>query len=196
MLWNARPGLHGEQRRRRTQHGNFSRFAGPPRGVNAALRQGHRRQSPQRKRKLISATLISSWATVPRGSASRQYGKAEEHYRKAIAIDGGNATCHSDLGFALTKLGRYEEALEYYRKALSLDSSFTAAHFNLGLACQELGRPDEAVAHYLDVLRLDPNDSKTHNNLGNALMAVGKLDQAIPHFEEASGWPRTSLRRT
>src|SRR5262249_17302263 len=52
--------------------------------------------------------------------------------RRAIELNGDDASAHCNLGVALFNLGRYQEALAAQRRAIALAPDYAAAHNNLG----------------------------------------------------------------
>jgi tetratricopeptide (TPR) repeat protein len=104
---------------------------------------------------------------------------------KAIAINGGAASYHSNLGTILQAQGRLEEAQASYRKALELDPAMPQIYINLGLALQDQGKLGEAIESYRKAIELNLELPEAYSNLGNALQSEGKLDEAILHYKRA-----------
>src|SRR5262245_8877326 len=120
------------------------------------------------------------------------------------------ADAHANLGYALTRLRRFDEAVSALRRALSLDPQHKLAANNLGNALMALNETGEAVAAYRESVRLDPSYAEAHFNLGAALRDWGSLEQAAdsvraalalkPDFAEAHYtlallcWERGELR--
>jgi serine/threonine-protein kinase len=127
-------------------------------------------------------------------------------YRKAIALDPKIATTHSNLGLALSTMGKVDEAIKWHKKAIQLDPKNAPSHYNLGRALQDKGKLEEALACYrkatsLDprflpavdqavdccrkVVQLDPKNAQAYSSLGLALQGKGKLDEAIACYRKA-----------
>ena len=79
----------------------------------------------------------------------------------------------SNLGFAVTKLGRPAEAVPYLRRAVALKPAYAEAHNNLGYALLELGQSEEAIACLREAVRLKADYAEAHANLGMALARAG-----------------------
>jgi tetratricopeptide (TPR) repeat protein len=118
-------------------------------------------------------------------SQARQPEMAIDLIQRAIALNGGVAAYHSNLGSIFQGLGKLDEAVDRYTLALSLDPRLPEIHLNLGLVLQTQGRLDEAIASYRQAVALDPNLAAAHSNLGNGLQALGNLDEAIAHYQTA-----------
>jgi tetratricopeptide (TPR) repeat protein len=86
----------------------------------------------------------------------RQFGKAEELYRRATESDPNYALAFFDLGNVLDELQRLPEAVAAYRRAIALVSNYADAHYNLALAYERLGQPRRALRHWSTYVRLDP----------------------------------------
>lgn len=95
-------------------------------------------------------------------------------------------TLHTNLGTALSSIGKDEEAIEYYRNALVIHSeeiddivddevksdamSISAqASFFLGIVYQELGQPQKSADAYVFANTLDPYHWASLANLGSVL---------------------------
>lgn len=118
-------------------------------------------------------------------SQARQTSLAVDLIQRAIAIDGGVAAYHSNLGSILQALGKLDEAAQEYALGLAIDPRMAEIHLNLGLVLQMKGKLDEAVAEYRRAVALNPTLAAAHSNLGNGLQAQGKFEEAIAHYEMA-----------
>src|SRR5439155_16457386 len=79
--------------------------------------------------------------------------------------DRNNLRAHSNLGIALTSIGRPDEAIAAFQTALQLNPNDSMALFNLGSAFKDQGRLDEAIASYRRALELDPASDTAHSNI-------------------------------
>lgn len=105
--------------------------------------------------------------------------------RRATELLPDDASAHSNLGVALTHLGRLDEALASLRRALNIKPDFAAAHINLGNVLKDLGRLNDAVASYRKALRIEPNQALVHYNLGVCLHGVGQYHDAVASYQRA-----------
>jgi tetratricopeptide (TPR) repeat protein len=87
------------------------------------------------------------------------------HFRKSLALKGGSAPAHYNIGTALSVAGRLDEAAEEYRQAIHIDPRYTGAHNNLGSVLLALGKRDEALREYREAIRLQPQSESGLANL-------------------------------
>jgi Tfp pilus assembly protein PilF len=114
-----------------------------------------------------------------------QNAAAAELIGQAIALHGGNAAYHSNLGLALKDLGRLEEAAEAFRRAIALRPSAAAPHNNLGIVFTALGQCDEALACSAKALELQPDFADAYVNIGHVRRQEQKLEAAIAQYRTA-----------
>ena len=106
-------------------------------------------------------------------------------YRAVLQQQANNVDAHTNLGYALKKLGRYEEAEKILRMALDLDPGCAESHNNYGTVLRDLRHFEQAAAAFREALKLKPKFVEAHNNLGHALFDMGKLEAAIAAFNRA-----------
>jgi tetratricopeptide (TPR) repeat protein len=104
---------------------------------------------------------------------------------KAIMVDGGMASYHSNLGNALRGLGMFEAAESAYRRALEIAPEHAEIHNNLGNALTDLERLTDAEHSYRRALDIRPDHVGAHCNLGIALKNLGRFDEAISFCHQA-----------
>lgn len=100
-----------------------------------------------------AAALEGEEAAKKLEKAAKEYEKAARSLRAALGYDPGLHQAHSDLGFALRKLGDYEGALEAYGRALELAPGYPEAIEYRAEAYLGLGRLEEAKSAYMELLR-------------------------------------------
>jgi tetratricopeptide (TPR) repeat protein len=86
-----------------------------------------------------------------------EFGKAEQHYRAAIACDARYALAWFDLGNVLDETGRILEAIRAYETAVALAPTYADAHYNLALAHERNREPRKALRHWRSYRKLDSN---------------------------------------
>jgi predicted TPR repeat methyltransferase len=122
------------------------------------------------------------------GVLARQGGAPEaaiELIGRAIAIDGGKAVAHCNLGAALQDAQRHEAALASFDRALALQPGYAMALANRGNALRKLGRIDEALAGYDAALASTPAYPEALCNRGIALHQLGRRAEALDSFGQA-----------
>ena len=84
-----------------------------------------------------------------------RFAKAEQVYRKALEVCGGDSVVLFNLGVLLEDTGRKREALAAYEAALRADPALADGHYNLALLYGKLGKPREALRHMSQYRRLE-----------------------------------------
>ena len=106
--------------------------------INAYLARQTQSDS-QKARKLLNALQAESphqatlWVEI--GRLERVMGRidaAEDAYRRALALDPGQADAHNNLGWLLASQDREEEAARHFEQALQRDPNHLRALINLG----------------------------------------------------------------
>ncbi|MDE1149523.1 MAG: tetratricopeptide repeat protein [Azospirillaceae bacterium] len=104
----------------------------------------------------------------------------------ALALDGGVALYHYNLGHALQGAGRWDAALTAYERALALDPGLSDALLNLANTLMAAGRAREAVVRYLRLLAGAPAHAEGVRGLLHALLLTPELpDEARRALETA-----------
>ena len=110
---------------------------------------------------------------------------AEKEFKRAIELNPGYPTAHSQYATYLTAMGRFEESIVELHHALELDPlSLGARHF-LGRTLYWAHRNDEAIAEERKVLEMDPNQYLSHHALGQILLEKGQREEAMAEFRSA-----------
>jgi tetratricopeptide (TPR) repeat protein len=112
---------------------------------------------------------------------------AEACYRKALALDGGLAAAHTNLGHLAHGRGDVAAARAEFEAALALDPEQPEARFNLANLILEAGDLELAVAELRRVLQTAPDFADAHYNLAVALGRLGGRAQARAHLERYIG---------
>lgn len=107
------------------------------------------------------------WLAHVRGD----YALAVERFRAAIALDGGVAQFHCNLGNSLSRLGRYAEAEDAYRQAEALAPELIEVGFNRGILAERQGDWAGAEARYRRLVEREPAFAPAVKRLA-ALLAV------------------------
>ena len=103
-----------------------------------------------------AAVSDTSWlGKPPSEKAVDQWRAAVTDYETAIETKRSFHEAHSDLGFALRKLGDYAASLAAYDKALELSPDYTPAIEYRGEAYLRLGRLEDGKQAYMRLFTLD-----------------------------------------
>ncbi len=109
--------------------------------------------------------------------------KAESLICRAIAVDGGVAEAHYNLGRVLQDAGRDEEMMAAYRASIEIDPRLEFAHFNLGLALLAGGDAAAAADSFRKAQEINPRDADYALNLGLSLERLGDQPGALSAYE-------------
>jgi tetratricopeptide (TPR) repeat protein len=112
-------------------------------------------------------------------------GKAEEHFRAAVALEPENVSAVCGLGEVMLRRGRVEEAAGLFEKAVALDATFTPALTNRGVALARLGRSAEALALFAAAQALNPRDAGTWAGQAETRELAGELREAAADYRQA-----------
>jgi tetratricopeptide (TPR) repeat protein len=132
-------------------------------------------------------TAESYVAEGARYAELRQYDKAVDAFKHAIALNPSLASAHLGLGSMYHNMGRLSDALEPLTTAVRLDPKNAIAHLNLGVTLAALRRPDESLLELTEARRLDPGSARVHVEVASALdNGFGQLEAALAEYEEAA----------
>ena len=118
--------------------------------------------------------------------------EAEPAFRRALALDPGDATAHSWYAQYLSATGRRDEALAESRRAIELDPLSLVINTGFGSRLYWARRFDEAIAQCRKTLELDPAYDGARRCLAFAYAQRGAHEQAVRVLErDGSGSART-----
>lgn len=112
---------------------------------------------------------------------------AEAAFRRAVALNPGDAHARLSYSFFLLHLGRLEESLAQTVEGLRLDPFNVTQRENQVGALVGLGRIEEAVQRQREIAEIDPNAGV--DGLGWLYFEAGRTDEALAEFERV-GSPR------
>lgn len=95
---------------------------------------------------------------------------------------------HTNLGWALFKLGRISEARRNLKLALEYRPYYWTAALDLGILEAETGNKLEAVRLFRKVLETDPGNlvaAEVNYRLGEVYVSLGKREEALAHLSQA-----------
>jgi tetratricopeptide (TPR) repeat protein len=115
---------------------------------------------------------------------ARNWPKAEEHYRAAIALGLDAADAHYDYGVILGLQHKDDLAEEAYRRSLAANPLHVQARNNLGQILERRREFDSAAAEYRRACDAQPAFRLARFNLGRMLLVLGRTDEAIAEFNQ------------
>src|SRR5215469_184117 len=119
--------------------------------------------------------------------------RAEEEYRRAIALNANSARAHDQFGFFLDAMGRMDEGWRESQMAQELDPSYD----HLSDALTRRGQDDQAIAIEQMMLRRNPDDGYEHVALCKEYLRKGLYEEATIELEQAAilfGFPQTAAQ--
>jgi tetratricopeptide (TPR) repeat protein len=123
------------------------------------------------------ANLISLYGRT------RNWEKAEAHYRAVVALAVNVADAHYDYGVLLGLQERWDDAAAAYREALALNPLHAQARNNLGQIYERQRKLDEAATEYAHAVESQPTLRIARFNLGRMLIALGRPDEAARELQ-------------
>ncbi len=122
----------------------------------------------------------------------RQFGRAEELYRRATIADPGYVLAYFDLGNVLDELERLDESIAAYLRAVTLSPGYADAHYNLALAYERSGQGRQALRHWRAYVKLDNHGPWAEHARGQIRKLLSREKLAIVHRAERFIAPRKS----
>ncbi|HJY28253.1 MAG TPA: protein kinase [Pyrinomonadaceae bacterium] len=112
-----------------------------------------------------------------------KWAEAEEHFKKAIALNPNYATVHQWYASYLAAVGRMNEAVVAAKTAHDLEPFSLTIYSDYIRTLYYAGRLSEAHQEALKLREMDHNFARAHYELGLVLEEEGKLDEAIAEFK-------------
>jgi tetratricopeptide (TPR) repeat protein len=114
---------------------------------------------------------------------TRDWAKAEQHYRAVVALGFNLDEAHYNYGVLLGLQQKWGPAADAYRQAIAINPRYAQAHNNLGQMLERERRVDEAAAAYRKAVDSQPTFRLARFNMGRMLMALGRPEEAIVELE-------------
>jgi len=153
------------------------------------LRQGRLDDAEALVRKAMSIKPNSPNMLVALGNVlllKKDSARAEEMYRKALAINKNHVPAHLGLGELYLKLlNKPQEAIAAYGRAVEINPDLLSARLALGSAYAATGQIDKAIAAFQVATKLAPTDPQALHAIGRLQAGQKKLDQAVSSFSAA-----------
>ena len=128
----------------------------------------------------------------------RLWRKAEDAFRKSLALDKHNAEAHYGLSVALPRQGQLEEGVQSGLQAIALAHDFPLAHFQLGAVLSRLGWYERSLQAFELCLSILPNFAIAHRYVSLVAAKLGHQERSLEHRETArrilaEGLPQPAL---
>lgn len=117
---------------------------------------------------------------------NKAYTKAENAFKKALALSPDNALFNLDMAdLYASSLKKPEAALAFYRKAINQNPQHAGAYQGLGMALISLGKNTEAEAALRKAGELAKDNPIPWQALGKLLTEQNKMDGAHAAYQQA-----------
>jgi tetratricopeptide (TPR) repeat protein len=116
---------------------------------------------------------------------SKDYGKSEAFYRKAIALEPASVESRFGLVLPLSAQGNWNAVLNVYAEILKYDPNNSIANYRTASIYFTRKDYSNAANFVLKVIRLYPFDYDSNLLYGKTLMAQGKNSEAKKYVEKA-----------
>lgn len=114
-----------------------------------------------------------------------EHKKAEESYRKALAIREDYAQAWLNMGVSAYLSGDKEHAAVYYENATRFDSSLFQAWFNRATTADDLGKTDEALQLFEKAKKIYPGYAPIYTSVGLIFMKSNRDSLAMISFTQS-----------
>ena len=115
----------------------------------------------------------------------RLWRRAEDAFRKALALDKDNAEAHYGLSVALPRQGRLEEGVQNGLAAIALAHDYPLAHFQLGAVLSRMGWYERSLQAFELCLAILPNFAIAHRYVAQVSAKLGQTERSARHRETA-----------
>jgi tetratricopeptide (TPR) repeat protein len=120
------------------------------------------------------------------------FGKAEESYKLAIALDAKSAGAQLGMAQVLVQQGRISEADAYFRQAAQLEPKYREYLLELAALYEKASENSQAIAIYREF----PDNPAAQARLGELLLESKQFEDAVPRLEEAFGKDPSPVNRS
>jgi tetratricopeptide (TPR) repeat protein len=120
------------------------------------------------------------------------YGKAEESYKLAIALDAKSAGAQLGMAQVLVQQGRIGDAEPYFRQAAQLEPKYRGYLLELAGLYEKAAQNREAI----DIYREFPDNPAAQARMGELLLESKQFEDAVPRLEEAFGKDPSPINRS
>ena len=110
---------------------------------------------------------------------------AEREYKRALALNPGDARAHNWYAGYLMYVGRFDEGIAAAKHARDLDPLSLPVNNALAGRLLVAGRADEARAQVQQTLEIDSHFAPAHQTLGWVYLNMGKRQEAVQEFQQA-----------
>jgi len=111
----------------------------------------------------------------------RLWRRAEDAFRRSLALDKHGAEAHYGLSVALPRQGKLEDGVRSGLQAIALAHDFPLAHFQLGAVLSRMGLFERSLQAFELCLAILPNFALAHRYVSLVALKVGQFERAEKH---------------
>lgn len=115
----------------------------------------------------------------------RLWRRAEEAFRRSLALDKDHAEAHYGLSVALPRQGRLEEGVQSGLQSIALAHDYPLAHFQLGAVLSRMRWYDRSLQAFELCLAIVPNFALAHRYVSLVAGKLGDAERSERHRELA-----------
>jgi Flp pilus assembly protein TadD len=147
----------------------------------------------------LAPQLYEGWVDL--GGVYEQLGdrgRAEEAYRRALALEGRDADVNLRLAWALYRNNKWSEAAIYAAEAAEIDPDLSRAHLLLGILSFQLQDYEAARGYFETEASIDAGDGGVYLLLGATYFYLGDSARARDYYQryiELGGQPDAAMER-
>jgi len=116
----------------------------------------------------------------------KQYARALQPLKKAIALDPEDMFAHYELGVALYETGDLKTAAGHFEIVASRMPKWVDARYSLGSVYARIDRVPDAGRELRAALDLEPRHFRANLLLGRILTLQGDPQRALPYLQTAA----------
>jgi len=136
----------------------------------------------------IQAPAVEMYKLMEQAMQLQQQGRNDEalsQWRKALAMDPGDARVHNNLGISLYIHGDFKESFEHFHEAIRINPLYVECHYTLGKFLLQQGHAAEALEELETALTLNPRYISAEEGAATAQTALGNSREALARWRRA-----------
>jgi TolB-like protein/DNA-binding winged helix-turn-helix (wHTH) protein len=120
---------------------------------------------------------------------------AEEHFKRAIALNSSFSAAHHDYAFFLVAMGRTEQGLASLRRAIALDPLSARVNIDAGWLLLQAHHFDDAIRQARRALELEPGLAEANACIQRSLLYQEKYREVLASIHKSGPDPEETLKR-
>jgi Flp pilus assembly protein TadD len=111
--------------------------------------------------------------------------QALDLWKKAVAMDSGNAKAQNGLGISLCVHGDTTQGFEHLREAIRINPTSVETHYILGTFLMKQGQAEKALPEFKTAVAIRPRFESAEEGLASAYQDLGNSAEALAHWRRA-----------